>query len=98
MTASLTIARPDDFHAHLRQDDMLKLVLPHTSNVFHRALVMPNIRMPFGGEPGKPPPPVRSAADAIWYRQEILKATRRGGRKFKPFMADATLNWRIVSD
>lgn len=38
----LTIRRPDDWHIHLRDDEMLKTVLPYTSAVNGRAIVMPN--------------------------------------------------------
>ena len=40
---TLEIRRPDDFHVHLRFGKMLSLVLPYTSDVFARAVVMPNL-------------------------------------------------------
>lgn len=50
---TLTIRRPDDWHVHFRDDDMLKTVVPYTSRYFGRAIVMPNLvpRSP----PLKPP-------------------------------------------
>ena len=39
----LKIRRPDDWHIHLRDDEMLKTVVPYTSQVFGRAIVMPNL-------------------------------------------------------
>ncbi|PXF46842.1 Dihydroorotase [Gracilariopsis chorda] len=59
----LTIRRPDDFHTHFRDDEMLKVVAPYTARQFSRAIVMPNLR-----------PPVRNADDAIAYRKRIMSA------------------------
>jgi len=59
----LTIRRPDDWHIHLRDDAMLKTVLPYTSAVNGRAIVMPNLV-----------PPVTSVAAAVAYRDRILAA------------------------
>jgi dihydroorotase len=61
MTDRLTIARPDDFHLHLRDGAMLQGVLPETARHFARALVMPNLL-----------PPVVTTADARAYRGRIL--------------------------
>ena len=43
---SLTIRRPDDWHVHLRDGDMLKTVAPYTARQFARAIVMPNLAPP----------------------------------------------------
>lgn len=40
----LKIRRPDDFHVHLREGDILKTVLPFTSSVMGKALIMPNLK------------------------------------------------------
>ena len=40
---TLEIRRPDDWHVHLRWDQMLELALPYTAQVFGRAMVMPNL-------------------------------------------------------
>ena len=56
----LKIRRPDDWHIHLRDDDMLKTVVPYTSEFYGRAIVMPNL---------VPPPPSRRLspiASALW--------------------------------
>ena len=58
---SLTITRPDDWHLHLRDGDMLAAVLPDTAKRFARAIVMPNLK-----------PPVRTVAEAAAYRDRIL--------------------------
>ena len=70
----LTLACPDDWHLHLRDDDALEAVLPHTSRQFARAIVMPNLK-----------PPVRTLAEAAAYRERIL-AARPEGSTFEPLM------------
>ena len=74
MTTRLTIARPDDWHLHLRDGAMLKAVLPETARHFARAIIMPNLV-----------PPVVTAADAADYRDRILNAKPRGS-DFQPLM------------
>lgn len=63
MTQSLTIARPDDWHLHLRDGAMLTAVLPETARHFARAIIMPNLV-----------PPVITADHAVAYRDRILAA------------------------
>lgn len=70
----LTIIRPDDWHLHLRDGDVLRAVLPDTASRFGRAIVMPNLR-----------PPVTSTALAQAYRERILQALP-AGRRFEPLM------------
>ena len=43
---SITIRRPDDWHVHLRDGDMLRVVAPFTARQFGRAIVMPNLVPP----------------------------------------------------
>ncbi|KIN72943.1 dihydroorotase [Sulfitobacter guttiformis] len=74
MTKTLTIRRPDDWHLHLRDGDMLRAVLPHTSRHFARAIIMPNLV-----------PPVVTAADARGYRDRIMAALPEGD-DFTPLM------------
>lgn len=69
---SITIRRPDDWHVHLRDGDMLKTVAPFTARQFARAIVMPNLV-----------PPVTSAAMAADYRERIVAAAGAG---FTPLM------------
>ncbi len=45
-TDSLTIARPDDWHLHLRDGAAMASVLPHSARQFARAIVMPNLKPP----------------------------------------------------
>ncbi len=70
----LRIPRPDDWHLHLRDGDMLASVLADTVAHFGRAIIMPNIL-----------PPVLTAADAQSYRSRILAAIP-AGLDFQPLM------------
>ncbi len=63
MTDRLTIRRPDDWHVHLRDGEMLAAVAGHTAHQFARAIVMPNLT-----------PPVTTVAAAAAYRERILAA------------------------
>lgn len=63
MTQTLTIRRPDDWHVHLRDGEMLALVAPYTARQFRRAIVMPNLV-----------PPITTTANAAAYRDRILAA------------------------
>jgi len=70
----ITIRRPDDWHVHLRDGDILAGVVEHTARQFARAIVMPNLS-----------PPVTNQAEAIAYRDRILAATP-DGLDFTPLM------------
>ena len=70
----LTIPRPDDWHLHLRDGDMLASVVADTAAHFGRAIIMPNLV-----------PPVVTAADAMAYRSRILAAIPTGS-DFQPLM------------
>lgn len=70
----LVIRQPDDFHIHLRDDEMLPLSVEHVSAQFHRAIVMPNLRLP-----------VVSTSMATKYRKRILAAIPTG-QLFNPLM------------
>ncbi|RQR51358.1 dihydroorotase [Burkholderia sp. Bp9125] len=72
--ATLTLARPDDWHLHVRDGDMLAAVLPHTARQFGRAIIMPNLK-----------PPVTTTAQAHAYRERILAAVP-AGVTFEPLM------------
>ena len=69
---SLTIRRPDDWHVHLRDGDMLRLVAPFTARQFGRAIVMPNLV-----------PPITTVKSASDYRDRIREAAGPG---FEPLM------------
>jgi len=70
----LTIPRPDDWHAHVRDGDLLRSVLPYTARVFGRAIIMPNLK-----------PPVTTSAMAKAYRDEV-RAAVPAGVNFTPLM------------
>ena len=69
---TLTIRKPDDWHVHLRDGEMLQQVAPYTARQFRRAIVMPNLV-----------PPVTSVEAAREYRKRIMAATVPG---FTPLM------------
>ena len=71
-TDSITIRRPDDWHVHLRDGDMLKRVAPFTARQFARAIIMPNLS-----------PPVTRVDQAAAYRDRIIAAAGPG---FTPLM------------
>jgi dihydroorotase len=74
MTLRITLRKPDDWHLHVRDGEMLKAVLPYTAKDFGRAILMPNLV-----------PPVRTVADAIAYRERVMAALPKGSR-FTPLM------------
>lgn len=74
MTDRLTLRRPDDWHLHLRDGDMLAAVLGFTARPFARAIVMPNLS-----------PPVTTSAMASAYRERIVAALPEGA-DFTPLM------------
>jgi len=69
---TLTIRRPDDWHVHLRDGEMLRRVAPYTARQFARAIVMPNLV-----------PPITTVEAAAAYRDRILAAAGPG---FTPLM------------
>jgi dihydroorotase len=69
---TLTIRRPDDWHVHLRDGEMLRTVAPYTARQFVRAIVMPNLV-----------PPVTTVEAASAYRDRIIAAAGPG---FMPLM------------
>ncbi len=74
MTQTITLTRPDDWHLHVRDGDVLRTVLAHTAAQFGRAIIMPNLR-----------PPVTTTAAALAYRERIRAAVPEGSR-FEPLM------------
>ena len=59
----ITIGKPDDWHLHVRDGEVLGSVVPHTARQFSRAIIMPNLR-----------PPNITTAEALAYRERILAA------------------------
>ena len=70
----LTLRRPDDWHVHLRDGELLQAVALMTARTFARAIVMPNLV-----------PPVTTAAAARAYRERI-EACLPLDASFQPLM------------
>ena len=71
---TITLRRPDDWHVHLRDGDMLGTIVRFTARQFGRAIVMPNLV-----------PPVTTVAAAQAYRRRILD-TLPAGADLAPLM------------
>ena len=71
---TLTITRPDDWHVHLRDGELLAHTVPAMARYFGRAIIMPNLV-----------PPAVTPEQAGDYRQRIL-AQRPEGSNFEPLM------------
>jgi dihydroorotase len=69
---TLTIRKPDDWHVHLRDGEMLRTVAPYTARQFARAIVMPNLV-----------PPITTVEAARNYRERVIAAAGAG---FTPLM------------
>ena len=74
---TFTITAPDDWHIHLRDGQALATTVPHAAANFRRAICMPNLV-----------PPVKTAADAIAYRERILARVPNDSisQQFEPLM------------
>jgi len=69
----LVIRRPDDWHVHLRDGDMMAAVAGYTVRQFGRAIIMPNLAEP-----------ITTVDMAISYRDRIMAAV--SGVDFIPLM------------
>ncbi|SDI08708.1 dihydroorotase [Alloyangia pacifica] len=70
----ITLRRPDDWHLHLRDGEMLAGIAPESARHFGRAIIMPNLV-----------PPVVTGDQAAAYRDRILGALPEGSG-FAPLM------------
>ncbi len=70
----IEIIKPDDWHVHFRDNEILKAVVPETTRHFARSIVMPNLI-----------PPILNAKQAIEYKNRIKKAIPSTD-KFEPLM------------
>ena len=70
----IEIIKPDDWHVHFRDNEVLKAVVPETSRYFSRAIVMPNLV-----------PPILNGKQAEQYKKKIEKAIPEG-HKLNPLM------------
>lgn len=84
----VTLTKPDDWHVHVRDAEMLRRVVPDSARRFARAIIMPNLRTP-----------VTTTDQAGHYRERIL-ATVPDGLNFQPlmtlFLTDETSPAEIV--
>jgi dihydroorotase len=71
---TITLIQPDDWHVHLRDDQMLRQVASYTARQFGRAIIMPNLT-----------PPVTTTQMARAYRERIKQATTEHP-DFEPLM------------
>ncbi|WP_321403521.1 dihydroorotase [Maridesulfovibrio sp.] len=74
MNTEITIIRPDDWHLHLRDGEMLAAVLPSSAKIYGRAIIMPNLVTP-----------ITTAEQAEEYRKRII-AVRPEESHFEPLM------------
>ena len=70
----IEIIKPDDWHVHFRDNEILRAVVPETSRHFARSIVMPNLV-----------PPILNAKQAIEYK-EIIKKAIPPKDNFEPLM------------
>ncbi len=75
MITQIRIRKPDDFHVHLREADLLREVLPWTARNFARALVMPNLQKP-----------ITIGTNARFYEEEIRRICDELQLPFTPLM------------
>jgi len=73
-TNELTITTPDDMHLHVRDGPGLRSVVPHTAQVFRRAIIMPNLV-----------PPITTTELAMSYKKRIMEGVPPGNA-FEPLM------------
>ena len=62
---SISITKPDDWHVHLRDGEMLNQVAKYTARQFGRAIIMPNLETP-----------VTTVALATAYQDRVLEASK----------------------
>ena len=82
----ITIQKPDDWHLHFRDGDMLGETVPATARCFQRAIVMPNLM-----------PPVANTEMALAYRERI-KSALPAGSSFEPLMTLYLTNSTCLED
>ncbi len=58
----LKIIKPDDWHVHFREGEILKKIVPETSKLYNRCIVMPNLI-----------DPITTSEKAKLYKNQILK-------------------------
>ena len=71
----ITMTRPDDWHVHLRDGEVLSNTVADMARYFGRAIIMPNLV-----------PPVANAEQAMAYRHRIMAAQADLPRQLEPLM------------
>ena len=61
----IEIIKPDDWHVHFRDNEILKAVVPETTRDFARSIIMPNLT-----------PPILNARQAISYKERRYGSTQ----------------------
>ena len=62
---TLKITKPDDWHVHFREGKLLEKLVPETSKLYNRAIVMPNLIRP-----------IINSKRALIYKNKILKFSK----------------------
>ena len=70
----LEIIKPDDWHVHFREGELLKKIVPETSKIFNRAIVMPNLLKP-----------ITNSNLSKMYKKKILNYSKNNPN-FEPLM------------
>ncbi|CAL4323304.1 Dihydroorotase [Buchnera aphidicola (Protaphis terricola)] len=70
----IKIIKPDDWHVHIRENKILKKVLPYTEMFYQRAIIMPNLKEP-----------IIDCKKALSYRSKIIQSCKLN-KKFQPLM------------
>ena len=70
----IEIIKPDDWHVHFREGLLLEKLVPETSKLFNRAVVMPNLIFP-----------IVSSNQASKYKKQIIKFSKNN-KFFEPLM------------
>ena len=65
----IEIIKPDDWHVHFRDNEILRAVVPETSRHFARSIVMPNLV-----------PPILNAKQVIDYKKKNRKSNPLNGQ------------------
>ncbi len=82
---TLEIIKPDDWHVHFRESPLLEKLVPETSKLFNRAIVMPNLEEP-----------ITDSKQAFLYKKKILNFSKNN-KFFEPLIT-FYLNKNIVSE
>ncbi|AYN24735.1 dihydroorotase [Buchnera aphidicola] len=70
----ITIIKPDDWHVHLRDNEILKKISQYTGKFYKRAIIMPNLDQP-----------ITNCLKSMSYRRRILNSMKPN-TTFKPLM------------